>query len=148
LTAVGVAVVGIALSVDLVNHGDAWPGVAEQALIVIPPVAWLARAGITGVHIEADAVRIVNITRTLRIPWRDLEGFSIGQRGILPRVGIAHLRDGRQITIWSIQGPNPLTRPKNRDAERMMDDLNAELDAHRPVVSASAASPTSVASTT
>jgi Bacterial PH domain len=119
------------LSVKLISHGNAWPGVALMALIFIPPVVWLARASLTGVHVEEGGVRIVNITRTLTIPWRNLERFSVGQRGILPRVGIAHLRDGRQIAIWAIQGPNPLTRSKNRDAERMMDALNAELDARR-----------------
>jgi hypothetical protein len=112
--------------VGLVGTDKAW---ALGPLLLIPaPAVWAAwRLFRAGVRVSPEAATIVNIRKTIVVPWTDIDHFSLGASSIAPKVGIAHLRSGGQIVVWGIQGPNPAARPKNRSAERLIDELNAEL---------------------
>ncbi|MGH2716911.1 MAG: PH domain-containing protein [Thermoleophilaceae bacterium] len=110
--------------------GKAW--IVPVALLIVAPGIWLGlRTARARIRIEDGGVRITNVLRTVVVPWEAVDRFSIGPRGLLPRVGIAELRNGRRITIWGIQGPNPLTRPKPGEAEEIIEELNRAL-ARRP----------------
>lgn len=94
-------------------------------------VAFLAvavRGAYAGVFIQESGVRIVNLLNAVSVPWSDIERFELKGAGIRSRNAAAKLHDGRLLTIFAIAGPNPITRPNNRSAERLVDDLNAELD--------------------
>jgi hypothetical protein len=118
-------------SLRAINDGVAIPAIPVMLLIAAPGILFNARAGLTGVVVQNDSVRIVNLRNTRCLRWDEIERFSVGQLGLRPRTGIVELRDGRRIGIWSIQGPNPTTRPNNRSAERLIDQLNQELAEHR-----------------
>jgi hypothetical protein len=125
-----IAVVLIVYAIKLAAIGKAWPGIPVLLVMCLPFIAFCLRMAITKVHVETDGVRIVNMTRTVFVRWEEIGKFSVGRHGLLPKVGIAELRDGRQIGMWAIQGPNPVTRPNNRNAEHLIDGLNAELARH------------------
>lgn len=84
--------------------------------------------------VVTDPTGLVSITpfgrRTLR--WEEIDSFTIGRSGVFSRVALAHLKSGETVRMWSIQGANPLTRPKPGQAGRAVADLNDELLAHRP----------------
>jgi hypothetical protein len=89
------------------------------------------RAVRAGVRADEHGVVIMNPLRSTTVPWAEVERFSVGAHGLWPRVGIVHLRDGSTVAIWGIQGPNPVVRPKNRSAERLIVSLNHRLEAAR-----------------
>lgn len=129
LGAFGVVVSSLGLVMGLAVIGSPGGGVAGVVMMVSAGLAFLLtyRAVRAGISVDACGVVIMNVTRRIEVPWTNLERFSIGTHGIWSRVGIAHLRDGSTVMIWGIQGPNPVARPKNRSAERLIETLNSRL---------------------
>lgn len=97
------------------------------ALIGAPVLLFLYRAAVSGVWAQDAGVWIVNVVGTRLIRWQDIERFSVGPLGLFPKTGIVELHDGTRFGIWSIQGPNPATRPRNTSAEKIIEALNREL---------------------
>jgi len=121
------------IAIDAVGEDHAVVAFAMGGLIGTP-VFWLAiRSARAGVRVDDEGAHIMNVVRTIHVPWHEIVRFSIGSHGMLPKTGIVDLRGGERIAIWGIQAPNPVTRPKNRSAERLIEALNAELERHRPV---------------
>jgi hypothetical protein len=44
-------------------------------------------------------------------------------------MGVVARKDATIVPIWGIQIPNPMTRPKNRSAQRLIEELNRVLAA-------------------
>jgi hypothetical protein len=62
----------------------------------------------------------------------DISRFSLRPWGPFPLVGYAELRDGRSVHMLGVAAPNPITRPNNQTAQRMIAQLNEPLDHLRP----------------
>ena len=60
------------------------------------------------VHVDADGVTVVNVARTVRVPWSRVDRVQAG-----PQVRLL-LRDGRRIDCWG--GPSPARRRRGGDA--------------------------------
>jgi hypothetical protein len=126
-----IVVAGFGECVAVSADGHAIPGVPLIIVVTLPFLAVCVRGGMTGVWANARGVKIVNLRRTIDLDWDEVSRFSLGRVGLLPKAGIAEVRDGSRIGIWAIQGPNPATRPNHRSAELLIDALNDKLDAHR-----------------
>lgn len=93
------------------------------------------RGATVGVYPRGEDVRVRNFFRTHTIPWAQVDRFAFGVEHLTPFKASATLwtTGGKEITIWSIQAPNQLTRSKNHDAQDLVDELNevlAEARAH------------------
>lgn len=117
--------------VTVVKAGKAWPGVPMLLLMLAPGLLFMMRLARACARVESRGVLVVNLRQSTFVPWEDIVSFSIGPLGLLPKIGIVELRDGRRIPIVGIQGPNPMMRPNNKSAERLIDLLNDELRRHR-----------------
>ena len=92
------------------------------------PMTWLYfRSARAGIYVLDGGIRIVNPLRTSFVEWDAVRCFRRGEGGFFPKVAFAVLCDGTEVRIFGIQGPNPATRPHNRDAEHLIDQLNAAL---------------------
>ena len=78
------------------------------------------------VQLGPAGVVVRNILRTRRFSWDDVEGFS-GEHGIV----LMHLRNGQEIGITALSGPNVLFRPKHQFVPTMAARLNADAAAFR-----------------
>jgi Bacterial PH domain len=94
-------------------------------------VAISVRLAMMGARPEHDGIRVRNLVWTRLIPWGEVRQFRVGDRGVLRRVAIADLVDGRTKTIAGIAGPPFSTRPRSRTAEDLVDHLNGLLNATR-----------------
>jgi len=131
---IGAAFAAIAFWVEMLivaEAGHAMLGIPILAMASTPFVLF-ACMGVGRVWLEEEGVKAVNMGRAFVIPWDDIEHFSIGRRGVIRKVGIAELYDGRRIGIWGIQGPNAAKRRTDVAAERLIGAMNAELERRRP----------------
>jgi hypothetical protein len=115
--------------IPLVRFLDGYVGAAVIELVLFLTLSWFFfyRCARAGVFFDDEGVRIVNPRRTFRFASTDIARFVVGQRGFFPRIGMAELQDGRCVGAFGIQGPNPDTRPDNRDAEELVTALNVRL---------------------
>lgn len=100
-------------------------GLTPLWLFVVRAARMCALASRRGLHVR-------NFHRATFVPWNEIDRFTVGSLGVLPKVGIVERRDGGRIPIVGIQGLNPATRPTNRSAERVIARLNHELRERRP----------------
>jgi len=91
----------------------------------------LLRAARAGVYVLPEGVRIVNPFRTKFVPWRQIAQFSLRRWGPFPLIGLVDLTDHSSEHIFGIAAPNPLTRPRNRSAQKLIAELNEVLDLAR-----------------
>lgn len=114
------------LVVEIAGTDEPW-----LVVILLPfllPTVWVSwRVFRIGVRVCANEARLVTMRKTIVVPWADIDHFSLGGSFLNSNTGIAHLRSGEQIGILGIASPNRATRPKNRSAERLIEELNAEL---------------------
>jgi hypothetical protein len=129
----GVGISAFVLVVALVSPGVA---VLYRMLACIFGLAvgwlWVWRLALAGVYVRAEGVRLVNPWQTRSIPWNDVRAFTLERWGLFPAIGVVELTDGSRIPIFGIEAPNPLTRPRNRDAQKLIDELNHLLAMNRP----------------
>lgn len=99
-------------------------------ILMILAIGWffIDRCALAGAYVDPNGIRVKNPLRSTAIPWREIKGFSLGIFWwfITAR---ADLRNGESVHIWGIQPPNPLTRPKNRSAEKLIEALKREHEA-------------------
>jgi hypothetical protein len=88
----------------------------------------LLRAARAGVYVLPEGIRIVNLFRTKFVPWRQIAQFSLRDWGPFPLMGHVDLIDHSSEHIFGIEAPNPLTRPRNRSAQKLIAELNEILD--------------------
>jgi hypothetical protein len=93
-----------------------WAAVVFLPLILL--LVWVSwRMFRIGVRVCANEAKIVNMFKTIAVPWTEIDRFEVSTSG--PIIGIAHLRSGERILLWGLAGPpNPATR---------IEELNAEL---------------------
>lgn len=92
---------------------------------------FLLRAARAGVYVLPEGIRIVNPFRTKFVPWRQIARFSLRRWGPFPLMGHVDLADHSSEHIFGIEAPNPLTRPRNRSALKLIAELNEVLDLAR-----------------
>ena len=91
----------------------------------------LLRAARAGVYVLPEGIRIVNPFRTRFVPWRQIAQFSLRDWGPFPLMGHVDLIDHSSEHIFGIEAPNPLTRRRNRSAQKLIAELNEVLDLAR-----------------
>jgi hypothetical protein len=99
------------------------------AFVAVPGVvsAFFFRCAFAAAVVDKRGVKIRNPLRTFDFSWAEVDHFSVDRRGFTWGVGVAHLRDGRQVKIWAIQKPNAMTRPNTDAAEGLVENLNRRL---------------------
>jgi hypothetical protein len=100
------------------------------APIVIALAIWGFRAARSGVLVDDRGVVVRNPFRSVTLAWSDIVEFRMAWSGIRTYGAQVVLRDGSRVKAFGIQGPNPRIRPKSKDAERIVAELNEELRAH------------------
>ena len=82
------------------------------------------------IYVDNKGITIVNLFRTHRFAWAEIDGFVIGLHRVVSfPTSVVRLRSGREIRVPSISPPNPGTRPNNREAQNIVAALNRELEA-------------------
>jgi hypothetical protein len=95
-------------------------------------IAW--RAWVTGIHVEADGVKVVGFLLSRRFRWEEIDHFAVLPLGGYPYVGHVVLHDGRQVGTYGIGAPG---RPKSKAeqfrlrVQRPVDELNQLLAEQR-----------------
>jgi hypothetical protein len=89
------------------------------------------RAARAGVYLLPEGIRIVNLFRTKFVPWHQIAQFSLRDWGPFPLMGHVDLIDHSSEHIFGIEAPNPLTRPRNRSAQKLIAELNEVPDQAR-----------------
>ncbi|MGH2688000.1 MAG: hypothetical protein ACRDKW_04220 [Actinomycetota bacterium] len=85
--------------------------------------------------VREEGLLLRNILHSRAFAWAEVARFEMGvHRGITVPAAVLRLRDGRQFRITSLEPPNRLTRPRNREAERLVAALNDELRRARGAV--------------
>ena len=127
----GCVVVALGISRIIADWNE--PYVATVDAAVLLPCAWFFffRFARAGVYVTPSGVRVLNPHRTVHLAWHEIERFSIGAKGLLPRVGIAELTNGRSVGLYGVSAPNPTFRPGDRKAENIITDLNKRLERSR-----------------
>jgi hypothetical protein len=101
--------------------------IVEIAVAAVIALFGVLRLGRAGAYADREGIRILNPFRSIRVPWKDIQGFSLRPHGLWAEVGHADLRDGRSIHILGIQPPNRLFRPRDRSAQVIIEELNERL---------------------
>jgi Bacterial PH domain len=150
---VGIAIIGSVVTIIMLvqaivafNQGAPWWLISAIAFL-FAILSW--RGANAAVYAEQHGVRVVNPLRTELVNWSEIERFTLGRYGPWPHVGLIELRNGSRRHIFGIQAPNPLTRPKNRGAQILVEQLNQELAAKRgPRLPTTSTEPPSAPTTT
>ena len=86
--------------------------------------AFGVRGALSRVVVTHEGLLVVNPVRRHWSSRTDIEHFSLGRWGVLPRVGIVELRDGARVGMWALAARNPAVSPKDPEVDAMVDLLN------------------------
>jgi hypothetical protein len=67
-------------------------------------------------------------TRSLR--WSEIESFSLGRYAVFTGMATASLRDGSRLPLFGVRAVESMFNPGDRQAQDIVDRLNAALAAH------------------
>lgn len=100
---------------------------------IVASIALLLRSWRAGVYSDSDGITVRNVFRSHRFSWSTINCFYIGtHRVVKAPASIVKLRDGSEVRMSNISPPNPRTRPKNQEAQQIIEALNKELqESHR-----------------
>lgn len=112
------------------------PGNSRGLGFVMAPLLLLMtwRAWVTGIHVEADGVKVVGFFLPRRFRWDEIDHFAVLPLGGYPYVGHVILRDGRKVGTYGIGAPG---RPKSKadqfrlQVQRPVDELHQVLAERR-----------------
>jgi hypothetical protein len=110
------------------------PSKAQVVGYVFAPVTvWMAwRFWLCGVHVESNGVRIYGWLRTQRVPWADIDRFTVEPAAPYPYVGRLIRKDGRRPIVLVGTGTGRFENEKNRrEAQAPVDLLNERLQEWR-----------------
>jgi hypothetical protein len=124
-----VVTVGIGLAFAINSRASSGERLVLGGVIVALAVGLgLGRCARSGVTLSGQRFKVVNPFRTYHFTIEQVRCFDLGRFGLNPRIGKAHLTDGRVIRLWGIQGLDPRFRPAgNRRAEATIEMLNQAL---------------------
>lgn len=106
----------------------------ERSIMAILGVSFFVaslRLARCGVWVDEQGIRILNPLRTTHLSWSPVKAFSLRPYRAVFKTGYVDLTDGTAIHIWGIQPPNEITRPRNRSAQRLIEELNLRLEQAR-----------------
>jgi hypothetical protein len=92
----------------------------------------------TRVIVTDSGVRIVNLVRSVEIPWSRIAGFRIGRHRLLSAVCIVDLTDGTSRHAFAIQRSQIRRPPGQSKEDRMIALLNERAAAHGAPIRADA----------
>src|SRR5262249_24845738 len=75
---------GCIVDAALSTQAKSWIGDAALAAVVWATFLFLSRAG---VHVQSDGVHVVNVFRTRRLRWDEIERFEVAPAGRYPFAG-------------------------------------------------------------
>lgn len=112
-------------TVDPSRKDDAiWLGIA----LLLGFNASCLRAILARVVARNHDVVVRNVFRTHRFKWSEIDCFTIEPSGLFPLVGVLNLKSGEKRRASGLAAPNPLGRPNNRTAQKLIDELNVLLE--------------------
>ena len=105
-------------------------GVLVVVAVLAPFLAFGLRATMIRVVVDARGVRVVNLWRSYRVAWSNVEGFAVcesklerfARRGRLRAfLGLACLRrtDGREVVLSAVSASGSLTEPRRYVANQL-----------------------------
>ena len=109
------------------------PGVIDFAVLsIIVGVLVGGRTALCAVVVSQEGIRVINLFKTFRFSWSDIDSFDIGQAGLLPQVCRIHTKDGKMSRAIGIQEMNVslLQSQDKRPARKIVEQLNQELADH------------------
>jgi hypothetical protein len=109
------------------------PKAAIVGLVFGPLCAVLAwRFWLAGVHVDSDEVRVNGYLFSKRIPWSEIERFTVEQAGPYPYVGRLIRKDGKPPVVLVGTGTGTRKTEYNRvTAQSPIDLLNRRLELWR-----------------
>lgn len=99
-------------------------GRVAAAIFLVGGIFVSVRLALAGVRTTDSGIKVVNMFSSYDLSWGDIAHFRIGPKGLFPYVCLIDLRDGGTKHAFGIQ---ERTNFPNGSAERMADELNAEL---------------------
>jgi len=94
--------------------------------------AFLVRSIWCSVRVEANGIRVVNLLQSRFFAWTDIEAFTLGPWGMVPRRGIVILRDGSRHGMVAVAAHGRVLGP-DRGAQKTISELNQVLLDYRNV---------------
>jgi Bacterial PH domain len=112
--------------------GSIHRSIGEGIALLVMAAACL-RPAATAVVVDARGVKVRNVFRTVRVPWSDITGFSVGKAKSFPYMLLVHRRSGPPIASFAVSGwvNKPESRP-SRFTRSTADELNTYLARARP----------------
>ena len=109
LSSVVTAGIGLAAIRSATDSGQRSPGVVifGVAIVVLAVGLGLGRCARSGVTRSGQRFKVINPFRTYNFTIEQVQYFDLGRFGLNPRIGKAHLTDGRVVCLWGIQGVDP-----------------------------------------
>jgi Bacterial PH domain len=132
------ALIGFGLLIVLLGLLGAAQDTATSARVGDGAAALILGLACVAVAIRAallagdDGITIRNpFGRTLRIPWTEIAGFTIGRYKLLGAVCLVELHDGSTVHAWAIQIPRASRKPAASREAMMIEELNRLLASRR-----------------
>lgn len=134
--ALGLGLFGAGAALMILNVGMIGPDLpfVLRAVLVGAGVGlgWflVGRVALAGIQVREDGVFVRNPFARRLLPWREIQGFSLGRYAVFTGLGVATLRDGSRVPLFGIRAVESAFNPGDRQAQRMVESLNAALVAH------------------
>jgi hypothetical protein len=112
------------------------PSVAQRVIwgaFGLATSACMYRYAQSNLEARADGIRVSNPWSAFELPWQDIRRFEIGRWKLSSAVCLIHLRDGTVKPAIGVAEGNL----SNGSAERMVAELNDELDSRREALGVS-----------
>jgi hypothetical protein len=132
---IGLGLMGAGIGLIVFNLGVTPSGLELPARAALAGVGvalgWflVGRVALAGVQIREDGLVVRNPLVRRVLAWRDIEAFALGGYRGFSRLGLARLRDGSRVPLFGIQAIESAFNPGDRQAQEIVDRLNAILAA-------------------
>jgi hypothetical protein len=94
------------------------------SLVVLSAVMY--RFATSALYATEELAVVRNPFRTFKVPWADIERFTVDRYLWSPAAGYVQLRNGTRIRIWGVASMKALL-PKDQTADHLIVALNREL---------------------
>lgn len=134
--AIGLGFLGCGIALAVVNLGLIGPPLPLPVRIAFAAgglaLGWflVGRVALAGVQVREDGLVVRNPFVRRLLPWSEIAGFSLGRYAAFTGLGLASLRDGSRVPLFGIRAVESAFNPGDRQAQRLIESLNAALAAH------------------